>query len=75
MKYFIFFSLFGVFSFMLNTKGQPPKKKIPVNKTVKIPLIYKDYKMIVTPEVMKNNSVIILIDTSNNKRDTVYVQS
>ncbi len=75
MKYFMIFSLLGLFSLVLNTKGQPPKKRIPVDKSVKIPLIYKNYKMIVTSEVPNNKTVRILIDTTKNKKDTIFVES
>ena len=69
------FSLLGLFSLVLSTKGQPPKKRIPVDKSVKLPLIYKNYKMIVTSEVPNNKTVRILIDTTKNKKDTIFVES
>ncbi len=68
------FSLLGLFSLVLNTKGQPPKKRIPVDKSVKIPLIYKNYKIIVPPETPSNNSVRMLIDTTKNRKDTIFVE-
>ena len=74
MKNFVSFFLTIIISLTMTLVAQPPKKRIPVDKSVKLPLIYKGYKNVVT-EMPNNNLIKVLVDTTKNKRDTVFVGS
>lgn len=74
MKNILFLlTLWGVF-LIVYAQTDPPKKRIPVDKTIKIPIIYKNFNS-GAKKMPINNSIKILIDTSKSKIDTVFVQS
>jgi hypothetical protein len=73
MKNFIFLLLLCGGSLVVNSQNQPPKKLIPVDKTIKIHRVYKNYKPIVTSEIRSDGYIRILVDTTKNKRDSIFV--
>jgi len=74
MKNILFLlTLWGVF-LIVYAQTDPPKKRIPVDKTIKIPIIYKNFNSGVK-KMPINNSIKILIDTSKSKIDTIFIQS
>lgn len=75
MKNLLFLlTLCGVF-LVSYSQTTPPKKRNPVNKTIKIPIIYKNFNPSTKQKMPINNNIKILIDTSKGKIDTVFVQS
>lgn len=73
MKKFAFLLLLSSCSLVVNLQSQPPKKLIPVDKRVKLPRVYKNYKPIVTPVIQSDGYIRILVDTTKNKKDTLFV--
>ncbi len=73
MKNFIFILLLCGGSLVVNSQSQPPKKLIPVDKTIKLPRIYKNNKPIVPSETRSDGYIRMLVDTTKNKRDTLFV--
>ncbi len=73
MKNLIFILLLCSGSLVVKSQIDPPKKRIPVDKTIKLPRVYKNHKPIVASETPSDGYVRILIDTTKNKRDTVLV--
>ncbi len=73
MKNLIFILLLCGGSLVVKSQIDPPKKRTPVDKTIKLPRVYKNHKPIVVSETQSDGYVRILIDTTKNKRDTVLV--
>lgn len=73
MKNLIFILLLCSGSLVVKSQIDPPKKRIPVDKTVKLPRVYKNHKPIVTSEIRNDAYIRILVDTTKNKKDTLFV--
>jgi hypothetical protein len=75
MKKIVSLTVLCCLSLMLCSQTQPPKKRIPVDTTAKISRIYNNYKSKISHKSPQNINEVLIIDTSNNKRDTMRVFS